>query len=55
MSTKMRPLNKRCVVLTLVVEATGTPDEIMLTIMQSFSSQLSGFLSLLLLKRCFEI
>lgn len=38
-----------------VAEATRTPDEIMLAIMQSFSSQLSGFLSLLLLKGCFEI
>lgn len=53
--TKMQPLNKRCVVLSPVAEATRTPDEIMLAIMQSFPSQLSGFLSLLLLKRCFEI
>lgn len=53
--SKMHPLNKRCMVLSPVAEATRTPDEIMLAIMQSFSSQLSGFLSLLLLKRCFEI
>lgn len=38
-----------------VAEATRMPDEITLAVMQSFSSQLSGFFSLLLLKRCFEI
>lgn len=54
-STSMYPLYKRCMVLSPVAEATRVPDEIMLAIMQSFSSQLSGFLSLLLLKRCFEI
>lgn len=42
-------------VLGLVAEATRTPDEITLAVMQGFSSQLSNFLSLLLLKRCFEI
>lgn len=42
-------------VLGPVAEATRTPDEITLAATQSFPSQLSGFLSLLLLKRCFEI
>lgn len=37
------------------LEATRMPDEITLAVTQSFSSQLSGFFSLLLLKRCFEI
>lgn len=48
-------LNKSYMALGPVAEATRTPDEIMLAVMQSFSSQLSGFFSLLLLKRCFEI
>lgn len=48
-------LKKSGMVLGPVAEATRTPDEITLAVMQSFSSQLSGFLSLLLLKRCFEI
>lgn len=50
--SKLPPLN---VVLSPGTKATRAPDAIALATMQSFSSQFGGFLSLLLLKRCFEI
>lgn len=53
--SEIHPLNARCVVLGAGAEATRTPDAFVLAATQSFSPQLSGFLSLLLLKRCFEI